>query len=627
MNVGHDYDQDGTSSSVSSASSQSTSCPPSPSPPTPLSDLPFSLWNDQLQARLADFGLLMPSLPRLRSLVAPAPPSAQASQPAPVPDPLTPYAAHVTLLPEEYRRPDLLRARILAITRLPGLSDQHKGMLVQRLMLGRQGQELEESSDSESDLASEAPRIGTCLSQSQRELFHADGVYGCVHYMTGCKQQCPTCKRFYTCRHCHDAAESHITNRKEVLAVACMRCGMVQPPAQECIECDLVFAEYFCEKCKLYDNDANKSVYHCDRCGICRLGLGLGVDYYHCDGCNACISVLLENDHECIEDRTKCDCPICNEFMFTLEKKVVFMACGHAIHQHCYDEYVQRYYKCPICLRTILDMGARFRELDAAIELQPMPDVYASWKCVISCNDCNTKSLCRYHILGLKCDICQSYNTAQLRLIKSDDSTITEKELLEEEEEGIARKLGMGEENTLLKSFFNDTSENDPTKPKEPEDSQPKRKTRKKRGDSVGLKKNRSRSGSQENTYAYRFAANIRNMIDSATNSTNNYYNEFIQAALMSLDEKLVDDEEAFKEGDLITLNKLNTLNIQDFFGKKDAPEQDALDNSFREPVKTGLEDEDKGPSLSEVLRKWANFTAGLSDSDDDEISDIEEEE
>lgn len=563
------------------------------------------------------------------------------------------------------------------------------------------------------------------LSPSERVSYYDEEnkTYGCKHYQTSCKLQCPTCHKYYVCRNCHDAEEhTHEMSRKDVHTISCMVCGKIQPPAEECIDCENVFAEYFCPKCKLYDNDPNKNIYHCDDCGICRLGMGLGIDYYHCHGCNACISVLLENDHKCIENRTKCDCPICGDYMFTSKKKVVVMPCGHAIHQHCYDEYVKNYYKCPICSRTIINMGARFREIDNEIEMQPMPYPYNSWRCVITCNDCNTKSICKYHILGLKCDICHSYNTAQINLIKSEeqeiqndgilsDEGITNTEFEEEEDlttDDYARLIGNASQNNLLNSFFNDNSELSPSTTgnehgpdsdssnngsvkngsdfffskkykyfsqsknlKNSNNNNNSKNKKHKRGNSLSQhKRSRSRSNSllsinssneaakNANSRSFTapvisnaFADNIRNIINSATSSTNNYYNDFIQATLNSLNDTH-GDEEAFKDGDIINFSKINNLNINDFFHPKSKQGEQQQEAKKKEGtsgssslltgklVKDNAQDHqtlyanesntgtvNRMPSLKEVLKKWANSTAGLSDSDDYEDQEEGEEE
>ncbi len=134
------------------------------------------------------------------------------------------------------------------------------------------------------------------------------------------------------------------------------------------------------------------------------------------------MSIELQDDHRCIERATQSDCPICGEYMFTSVKPVVFMSCGHAIHQTCYEDHSKHSYKCPTCQKTVLNMEAQFRVLDMEISLQPLPQPYCQWTCVVSCNDCNAKSSCAYHVLGLKCDNCKSYNTVQLKLIKPEES-------------------------------------------------------------------------------------------------------------------------------------------------------------------------------------------------------------
>jgi hypothetical protein len=64
-----------------------------------------------------------------------------------------------------------------------------------------------------------------------------------------------------------------------------------------------------------------------------------------------------------------------------------------------------------------MNMEHQFRNLDAAIEAQPMPPEFRDTQAVILCNDCSAKSSVTYHWLGLKCNVCLSYNTAQLQLL------------------------------------------------------------------------------------------------------------------------------------------------------------------------------------------------------------------
>lgn len=156
---------------------------------------------------------------------------------------------------------------------------------------------------------------------------------------------------------------------------------------------------------------------------ICRLGLGLNQDYFHCDSCNACISIELQKNHVCIENSTKSNCPICDEFMFNSNAKVVFMSCGHPIHEKCYGQHTLHSYKCPTCSKTIVNMELQFRMRDSEIKQSQMPDEIKNWMAEVKCVDCGGMSRVPFHYLGHKCDHCHSYNTMQVKLLKGDEET------------------------------------------------------------------------------------------------------------------------------------------------------------------------------------------------------------
>ncbi|KOS40077.1 hypothetical protein ACN38_g9053 [Penicillium nordicum] len=245
---------------------------------------------------------------------------------------------------------------------------------------------------------------------------------GCVHYQRNVKLECHTCKKWYTCRFCHDEVEDHSLIRRDTEHMLCMLCGHAQPAAQNCRQCSEQTAQYYCEICKLWDNDSKKSIYHCSDCGICRIGQGLGKDFFHCQTCSVCLPMSIETTHRCIERSTQCDCPICGDYMFTSPETVVVMRCGHSIHHKCLSEYSKSSYRCPLCSKTITNMESTFRNLDRTIESQPMPEEFKDTKGLIYCNDCGSKSVVKYHWLGLRCDLCESYNTAQLRILHGDMS-------------------------------------------------------------------------------------------------------------------------------------------------------------------------------------------------------------
>ncbi|KAI3327969.1 zf-CHY-domain-containing protein [Xylariaceae sp. AK1471] len=253
---------------------------------------------------------------------------------------------------------------------------------------------------------------------------HDERLLGCEHYRRNVKLQCSTCNRWYTCRFCHDKAEDHNLIRKETRNMLCMFCGTAQKASQACVSCEAPAARYYCDICKLWNDDPDKPCYHCNDCGICRIGRGIGKDFYHCKKCSACIAIATQSDHRCIERATDCDCPICGEYLFTSPTPVCFMKCGHSIHRDCFGEHMKTSYKCPICNKSLVNMESQFRNLDLSIQAQPMPPEFRDTRAMVLCHDCSAKSSTMYHWLGLKCGVCQSYNTAQLQIIGLDPEAI-----------------------------------------------------------------------------------------------------------------------------------------------------------------------------------------------------------
>lgn len=88
--------------------------------------------------------------------------------------------------------------------------------------------------------------------------------------------------------------------------------------------------------------------------------------------------------------------------------------CGHMIHRHCYEHLVKRgYYACPLCSMTMFNMDTVWDNLDAEVAQTQMPQRYRKCYARILCNDCHNTTLTRFHLLGLKCGQCGSYNTAR----------------------------------------------------------------------------------------------------------------------------------------------------------------------------------------------------------------------
>lgn len=85
----------------------------------------------------------------------------------------------------------------------------------------------------------------------------------------------------------------------EILISICLLCFK---RTNACFSCGIAFAEWHCPKCNLW-MDLSKRPFHCDKCGICRVG---GQDNFrHCEQCCMCISVAVYETHNCIKDKYK----------------------------------------------------------------------------------------------------------------------------------------------------------------------------------------------------------------------------------------------------------------------------------------------------------------------------------
>ena len=53
-------------------------------------------------------------------------------------------------------------------------------------------------------------------------------------------------------------------------------------------------------------------------------------------------------------------------------------------------------------------------QMDAELAMTPMPEEYREKRVRVQCNDCSEKMGTAFHILGLKCGGCGSYNTTKI---------------------------------------------------------------------------------------------------------------------------------------------------------------------------------------------------------------------
>ncbi len=155
----------------------------------------------------------------------------------------------------------------------------------------------------------------------------------------------------------------------------------------------LSLLQYFCFECKLFD-DEEKEQFHCDGCGICRIG---GRDnFFHCPTCNMCLPAHLKGKHrvrenddvdrdnnvnvvclQCIENLSRSNCPICLEDIHTSREPSQIPPCNHLIHKSCFDALIQAgHFFCPVCARSLVNMAVMWGLYDQQIRETPLPKPY-----------------------------------------------------------------------------------------------------------------------------------------------------------------------------------------------------------------------------------------------------------
>jgi len=258
---------------------------------------------------------------------------------------------------------------------------------------------------------------------------------GCSHYKRKCQLVSPCCGEFFSCRFCHDSKhvedwkldpdDIHALDRHLVSEVVCTSCQTRQSASNLCVACNISFAAYYCDVCHLYDDAGiDKELFHCDSCGICRVGGR--ENYEHCNVCNLCLPVGA-SDHQCRSGGSG-NCPVCLEDLFSSREPNFSLRCQHRIHVKCFNQLQKTTVKCPLCSESfhekevLVNMNA---SIDAEIAATPMPAEYANMDVEILCNDCHQTTTCKFHIFGHKCvfesqdesggvSVCGSYNTRRV---------------------------------------------------------------------------------------------------------------------------------------------------------------------------------------------------------------------
>ena len=272
------------------------------------------------------------------------------------------------------------------------------------------------------------------------------------------------CEKFYECVRCHNENENHPFQLKNI---KCIECSCFQDIGTHCNHCNIQFSKSFCKLCGLFSDQEH--LYHCNDCGICRVGKK--EELIHCKNCNIC---GFKDNHECfllgkINDDYQCS--FCHENLYTSMIPLQKLNCSHFAHTDCVQKSIQNNsIKCGLCRKTFLN-DEQAKNMWSMIDLEKahtyMPlflkigEIYKSkyglfvledkkdiqeeyiiqtsesqyivkgslyeWKInnkvyintndllltrKSHCNDCLKTNFNLFHVVGIKCKSCGSYNVS-----------------------------------------------------------------------------------------------------------------------------------------------------------------------------------------------------------------------
>lgn len=329
------------------------------------------------------------------------------------------------------------------------LSQTEKSLKIQELMMGQYKIEIEKTINESKTLSNESKT--------------------CIHYQkSSYKFYFDCCKIYDPCKRCH--MERNCSNYENLVVdtISCSICETSQKPNDTCIGCNIKFSNSYCGICYIW---TEKDIFHCVKCGICRIGLS--DNYIHSDYVGYCVS--KDSPYAYMKATKQCDknniCGICRESTFNSQKTTHILNCGHHLHTECYNQYLSsNRYNCIQCKKSIVDMSEYWKHLKELINSQPIQNncipvrpgniigsiygkflvnsiypiensetilysgelidwtktkskVYATLNSNtildnvhyknIHCNDCEKKSMTKFHFLGLECMCCHSFNTQE----------------------------------------------------------------------------------------------------------------------------------------------------------------------------------------------------------------------
>lgn len=239
----------------------------------------------------------------------------------------------------------------------------------------------------------------------------------CTHSTRNCNLIAPCCGRVVCCHKGHDASGScrtrleKIGERRRITRMVCGSCGKEQGVRKRCQYCANSFGRYACTICILYDN---VDAFHCRECGICRRGRK--TDQWHCTNCNCCFP-LSSYGHMCSMNLNG-PCAFCNVNMRHSTQRNILMRCGHAMHESCFRQRVQRNFSCPTrgCNMTVGDIR---RHITGIFGESAAP----SSNTTVYCQDCRRTSRGSTSRNYWRCGICGGINAAPISRDRSGASS------------------------------------------------------------------------------------------------------------------------------------------------------------------------------------------------------------
>jgi hypothetical protein len=106
------------------------------------------------------------------------------------------------------------------------------------------------------------------------------------------------------------------------------------------------------------------------------------------------------------------------------------------MHAYCFNEYLKTNFICPLCGKSLADLTDLYKNIDEQIKTHVLPDEVQNWKSDIFCNDCEKRSITKFHFMYHKCQHCESFATIIKNTIKEDeDEDDEEEDTIKEDEE------------------------------------------------------------------------------------------------------------------------------------------------------------------------------------------------